>query len=791
MDTTSSGNSTSTGGDGTGGSTTTSSTGGSGGTGGIAGPACGNGKVEGTEECDDGNLTSDDGCNNDCSFTCIAGNPTRDHCDDGNACNGIETCGADHACAPGTALNQGDACDTDRICVGGNCVDGSCGDGITSGTEECDDGNAQSGDGCEAGCTFSCLSTDPKRNCASTDPCVNNGTCDDVTHTCTASAPLSNGASCGTGQICVNGGCVAQQCGDGIPSTGEACDFGTAGNLAGSGCEPTCAFSCTTAPNSCDDENPCNGAETCAQVMGPNSTAGQKCAAGTPLPDGTACGGGKVCKTGVCSTPGAVCGNGIKEAGEACDLGAMNGTQQGCSATCQLDCTTNANCSDNNVCNGVETCKTVTVNGQQVGKCQAGTNAAKCAACSGGLCNGNGQCVASTCGDGCVDATKGEACDPPNGSTCSATCTSATVCGNGVLEAGEQCDDGNKLNLDGCDSNCKYEVVARMTSVSIQGTAAPAFCTPTTNRLGTQSLTSTALGQINTPLQDGITDGTTNILVQALGLDDLTGVADPNGLTIGVLSGTLDPAKGTWPSNNPIDWWFRAEQTTVNNMGLPTGILTNGALAARNLTAGPSDINLTLLLAGSPALLRMRNSRVAATFNGTPAPNAPAPPPAQLAAGLTVFQTITASGANQGLCGNITVESLSQIPIPEVLTTGATACGACTGSKKYTYCGSGMPVGPNCNSLLDALVGGCKVVACLVTAINAQQPDVMGTDNDIDTLAVAGTLNKIPQASITGNDDAYSAYMKFDANRAHFTGTNCTATTDCQTGKTCVNNVCQ
>ena len=28
------------------------------------------------------------------------------------------------------------------------------------------------------------------------------------------------------------------------------------------------------------------------------------------------------------------------------------------------------------------------------------------------------------------------------------------ACGNGALEAGEQCDDGNALNGDGCDANC-------------------------------------------------------------------------------------------------------------------------------------------------------------------------------------------------------------------------------------------------------------------------------------------------------------------------------------------------
>ena len=31
------------------------------------------------------------------------------------------------------------------------------------------------------------------------------------------------------------------------------------------------------------------------------------------------------------------------------------------------------------------------------------------------------------------------------------------VCGNGLMEDGKTCDDGNMVNGDGCDSNCKVE----------------------------------------------------------------------------------------------------------------------------------------------------------------------------------------------------------------------------------------------------------------------------------------------------------------------------------------------
>jgi cysteine-rich repeat protein len=62
--------------------------------------------------------------------------------------------------------------------------------------------------------------------------------------------------------------------------------------------------------------------------------------------------------------------------------------------------------------------------------------------------------VTSLCGNGHVDP--GEQCDDgnnENGDGCSSSCQ--RECGNGQLDPGEQCDDGNKINGDGCDNNCK------------------------------------------------------------------------------------------------------------------------------------------------------------------------------------------------------------------------------------------------------------------------------------------------------------------------------------------------
>lgn len=68
--------------------------------------------------------------------------------------------------------------------------------------------------------------------------------------------------------------------------------------------------------------------------------------------------------------------------------------------------------------------------------------------------------VDSVCGDGLVEA--GEQCDDGNtagGDGCSDTCQYETVCGDGLQEGLEQCDDGNNLPNDGCDDICRLETV--------------------------------------------------------------------------------------------------------------------------------------------------------------------------------------------------------------------------------------------------------------------------------------------------------------------------------------------
>ena len=68
----------------------------------------------------------------------------------------------------------------------------------------------------------------------------------------------------------------------------------------------------------------------------------------------------------------------------------------------------------------------------------------------------DGDCTLAYCTDATVNGSAGEICDGGKGSrVCDFDCT-PTLCGDGVVNsvAGERCEDGNAIDGDGCDSNC-------------------------------------------------------------------------------------------------------------------------------------------------------------------------------------------------------------------------------------------------------------------------------------------------------------------------------------------------
>jgi fibro-slime domain-containing protein len=119
---------------------------------------CGDGKKLGKEQCDDGDTDDNDGCSSlckiepgkmctdtvpqDCSGNAVCGNGKpegNEPCDDGNK-DWRDGCTPD--------------CKAEPTCTTGACTS-VCGDGIllpNAGPTECDDGNKVSGDGCDASC---------------------------------------------------------------------------------------------------------------------------------------------------------------------------------------------------------------------------------------------------------------------------------------------------------------------------------------------------------------------------------------------------------------------------------------------------------------------------------------------------------------------------------------------------------------------------------------------------------------------------------------------------------------
>ncbi|MCB9754134.1 MAG: DUF4215 domain-containing protein [Myxococcales bacterium] len=69
--------------------------------------------------------------------------------------------------------------------------------------------------------------------------------------------------------------------------------------------------------------------------------------------------------------------------------------------------------------------------------------------------------TAASCGDGQLDP--GEDCDDGDdvdGDGCEADCTLTPECGDGVVEGDEECDDGNEIDNDACTNACLHQLGA-------------------------------------------------------------------------------------------------------------------------------------------------------------------------------------------------------------------------------------------------------------------------------------------------------------------------------------------
>jgi cysteine-rich repeat protein len=119
------------------------------------------------------------------------------------------------------------------------------------------------------------------------------------------------------------------------------------------------------------------------------------------------------------------CGDRVLDAGEQCDDG--NTTSGDCCTAGCLEVPDGTACTDTELCSVGATC--------QDGICGTCTVGNQCS----GLC-GSGHCTRA-----------GAICE------CGYTTTSP-ICGNGIVEAGEECDDGNTVSDDGCSATCTLEL---------------------------------------------------------------------------------------------------------------------------------------------------------------------------------------------------------------------------------------------------------------------------------------------------------------------------------------------
>jgi hypothetical protein len=299
-------------------------------------------------------------------------------------------------------------------------------------------------------------------------------------------------------------------CGNKIIETGESCDgtvLGgktcltqgfTGGTLA---CSSACQFntsSCTSAATSVCGNKILESAEQCES----GTLNGRSCSSLGFSGGSLGCSGTCQFNTNACvDIEQNVCGNKVLESSEQCEVGTLNGEtcsslgysggSLGCSGSCQfhtINCTVSPQCGNARIDAG-EQCDSWRLNGRTCLSLGYTGGTLRCNATCGydtSSCSGT---IAAVCGNNSLES--GEECEigTLNGQTCGSlgfdggslgclnckfsigACTKIqpNVCGNKVLEKGEQCEAGTlngytctKLGFSGgslgCTSSCQFSL---------------------------------------------------------------------------------------------------------------------------------------------------------------------------------------------------------------------------------------------------------------------------------------------------------------------------------------------
>ncbi len=317
-------------------------------------------------------------------------------CDDGDVCNGAETCDPQSGCMEGEALQ----CDDQNVCNGEETCDATSGC-VEAAPRDCDDGNACTDDLCDDsdGCSNEPIVCDDGNTCNGTETCDPSAGCVEGEALVCDDGDVCNGVEdCDAELGCIDGDaapcedlddCTVDSCDpvEGCSHSAVECDDGNACTMDSCSAEG----GCLNEPISCDDGDVCNGMESCDPESG--------CVEGEPLVcnDGDVCNGDESCDAAAGCMAGAAlvcddednCTVDSCDALEGCAHAAMDCNDgDACTVdSCSQDqgCTYGpVACSDNDVCNGEETCDA-----------ELGCLAGEALVCDDGqFCNGEERCDA-------------------------------------------------------------------------------------------------------------------------------------------------------------------------------------------------------------------------------------------------------------------------------------------------------------------------------------------------------------------------------------------------------------
>jgi cysteine-rich repeat protein len=442
---------------------------------------------------------------------------------------------------------------------------GACGNKILDGAEQCDDGNAVSGDGCTSSCTLEPISPAADKCPGQVLP-VTASTGGSFTGIVTSSTETmasdyrEDHASCASTVLAKDAVFAVTSPIDGLLEASVKGAFDTVVYVR-NGCDTDAAAFDDLA---CADDVDGNGPETVHAPIKANETV-------WIIVDGDLTASAGVFELGVKISP-AVCGNGSIEGGETCD-DANASNNDGCSSTCQLE----PNDKHDTCANAEEVTLAPTTGGNYGGSVSSGnTNLGHEQSFSTPSGNATGTC--SSAGRDAIykvtapitgvmtvevpvatfNVTLGARADGTCPSSTTATmpmaCSNVTTddgleeisfsveqgkvyylivdspamtsttyntvgtftmlvnvrppgCGDGLLAVTEQCDDGNTTNGDGCSSTCTPEALTGLDTCP--GYALPLTGTGTEPRVGvvtidTKSLAANYAGNCGGNSKDGV-----------------------------------------------------------------------------------------------------------------------------------------------------------------------------------------------------------------------------------------------------------------------------------------------